>query len=144
MEGGKGKGLFRPLFSGREQDSLAAAQVPFIRDEKVQEAFLSSCPGLVNGHDEFAGMVLDLKSRAGSGCLACSIVCNGLAAIDGRCTDSSNCTVSWKPRGKATLAVLVHHRYNSTHNSNSTRVIEFSHNLGPFGKSLLPMLLSMY
>jgi hypothetical protein len=87
----------------------------------------------MHSHDKFSGTISDLKSRASFGCRGCSIVYDGLTTLNGPCSDFSNCTVDWESRGKATLAVLVRHRCNLKYNSGTPRVIEFIHNIGPFG-----------
>jgi hypothetical protein len=100
------------------------------------QASLESSNTYLYGHDKFSGTISDLKSKASFGCRGCSIVYEGLTALDGPCSDFSNCTIDWKSQGKATLAVLVRHQCNPKNNlvnSKTPRAIEFIHDIGPFG-----------
>ena len=109
------------------------AQGPLITGEKMFQAPLEPSTTCMSGHDKFSGTISDLKSKASFGCRGCSIVYDGLTTLYGPCSDLSNCTVDWKPRDKATLAVLVRHRCNLKYSSETPKAIEFLHNIGPFG-----------
>jgi hypothetical protein len=123
----------KSLLSGQDYSSPHFEQLSLLRSSKSSDGFLFSCPGLGNSHIEFVGTIGELRSRAGSGCKACSIIYDGVVALEAACFKSTNCEVSWKPRGKGTLTVLVRHKCEAKYLPEKLSWVEFFHDLGPFG-----------
>jgi hypothetical protein len=138
----KGRNLFRSILRGRGKDSSDTSEATKAPQKRALIAPLPTrttlpivCPGFENSHGEFAGTMSDLRSRAESGCTACSIVFDGLVSINPQCKNSkTEYSLSWKAQGKGTLTVLMH-RGGSALKDGDPRVFEYLHDLGPFGRS---------